>query len=240
MPKPARLKPIDRRPTSDVIADELRDRIVDGTLAPGEQLGEVALAEQLGVSRGPVREAMQRLIQEGLLVAERFKGVFVVTLESDDVDDIYVARAAVERAAAAAVIRRGDQAVIERLHAQVEKMTAATSKGTSWGRLAELDLAFHEALVAASGSRRLVRMYQTLLAETRICLTAIETDYPDPNDIVTEHGHLVAALRLGDVRAVFAAIDEHLQQRAVRRRARTAPIMDTLTASHADPARHLE
>lgn len=217
MPKPARLKPIDRRPTSDVIADELRDRIVDGALAPGEQLGEVALAEQLGVSRGPVREAMQRLIQEGLLVAERFKGVFVVTLESDDVDDIYVARAAVERAAAAAIIRRGDEAVIDRLHAQVDRMIAAASKASSWGRLAELDLAFHESLVAASGSPRLVRMYQTLLAETRICLAAIEADYPDPNDIAAEHGQLVAALRLGDLPAVLAAIDAHLRQRAVRR-----------------------
>jgi DNA-binding GntR family transcriptional regulator len=213
------LAPIDRRPTTDVIADELRERIVDGTLEHGTQLAEVALAEQLGVSRGPVREAMQRLIQEGLLVAERYRGVFVVTLEPEDVADIYVARAAVERAAAAEVARRGDVDAIEALEALVDKMAGAAARRTSWRRLVELDLSFHETLVAASGSRRLVRMYDTLVAETRLCFVALEADYPDWNEIVAEHQRLLAALRLGDEDKVVAAVDDHLHLAVARRRA---------------------
>lgn len=213
------LAPIDRRPTTDVIVDELRERIVDGTLTPGTQLAEVALAEQLGVSRGPVREAMQRLIQEGLLVAERYRGVFVVTLDAEDVADIYVARAAVERAAAAEVVRAGDAEVLAALEGLVDRMASAASGRTSWRRLADLDLSFHETLVAASGSRRLARMYDTLVAETRLCFVALEADYPDWNDIVAEHQRLLAALRQGDEAEVLAAVDEHLHLAEARRRA---------------------
>jgi DNA-binding GntR family transcriptional regulator len=214
------LSPIDRRPTSDVIADELRERIVDGSLAPGAQLGEVALAEQPEVSRGPVREAMQRLVQEGLLVAERYRGVFVATLDADDVADIYVARAAVERAAAAEVVRRGDTAAIDELDALVAKMEGVVAGARpSWARLADLDLSFHETLVAAAGSRRLVRMYDTLVAETRMCLAALEPDYRDRTEIVAEHQSLVAALRDGDGPAVAAAVDGHLRQAVARRHA---------------------
>lgn len=224
--------PIDRRPTSDVIADELRRRIVEGDLAPGTQLGEVALAERLEVSRGPVREALQRLVQEGLAVAERHRGVFVATLDEDDAADVYVARAAVERSAALVLLRRGDAAAVDHLAGLVEQMravagprtdggasTATTGPPTSWRRLADLDLAFHEALVDAAGSRRLTRMYGTLVAETRMVLAGLEQAYPDGATVVAEHERLVEALRRGDEEAVLVAVDDHLQHATARRQA---------------------
>lgn len=223
--------PIDRRPTSDVIADELRRRIVEGDLAPGTQLGEVALAERLEVSRGPVREALQRLVQEGLAVAERHRGVFVATLDEDDAADVYVARAAVERSAALVLLRRGDAAAVDHLADLVEQMravagrrpgegeTTATGPQTSWRRLADLDLAFHEALVDAAGSRRLTRMYGTLVAETRMVLAGLEQAYPDGATVVAEHERLVEALRRGDEEAVLVAVDDHLQHATARRQA---------------------
>lgn len=219
--------PIDRRPTSDVIADELRRRIVEGDLAPGTQLGEVALADRLEVSRGPVREALQRLVQEGLAVAERHRGVFVATLDEHDAADVYVARAAVERSAALVLVRRGDAAAVDHLAELVEQMRAAagrrpergTGTATSWRRLADLDLAFHEALVDAAGSRRLTRMYGTLVAETRMVLAGLEQAYPDGATVVAEHDRLVAALRRGDEAEVLAAIDDHLQHATARRQA---------------------
>lgn len=223
--------PIDRRPTSDVIADELRRRIVEGDLAPGTQLGEVALAERLEVSRGPVREALQRLVQEGLAMAERHRGVFVATLDEHDAADVYVARAAVERSAALALLRRGDAAAVDHLADLVEQMravagrradgseAAATGPPTSWRRLADLDLAFHEALVDAAGSRRLTRMYGTLVAETRMVLAGLEQAHPDGATVVAEHERLVEALRRGDEAEVLAAVDDHLQHATARRQA---------------------
>src|SRR4051794_22187249 len=90
------LDPVQRDSTPSIIAARIRDAVIDGTFPPGMQLSEAHIASRLGVSRGPVREALQRLIQEGLLRAERHRGVFVIELGIADVRDLYLARAAVE------------------------------------------------------------------------------------------------------------------------------------------------
>ena len=71
------LSAIDSRPTAVVIADQLRERIIDGSFGPGDQINEAQVANQLNVSRGPVREALKRLVQEGLLIGHPNRGVFV-------------------------------------------------------------------------------------------------------------------------------------------------------------------
>ena len=101
------LAPLRLESTPVLVADRLREGILDGTFPPRTQLSEVALSQQLSVSRGPIREAMQRLLQEGLLRGERNRGVFVVDLGASDVRDIYLARSAVERTAAALVVSAG-------------------------------------------------------------------------------------------------------------------------------------
>src|SRR3954468_19098287 len=93
------LEPVPRRSTVEIIADQLRSAIMYGSLPPGSQLGEADLAAKLGVSRGPLREAMQRLVQEGLLRSERHRGLFVIDMDAADVRDVYQARLAIERAA---------------------------------------------------------------------------------------------------------------------------------------------
>jgi DNA-binding GntR family transcriptional regulator len=201
------LRPVPSAPTPELIADQLRARIIDGSLVAGVQLTEAHLSERLGVSRGPVREAMQRLIQEGLLVCVRNRGVFVVELGSADVVDIYTARAAVERHAAILVRRRRDPAALAALDAIVDDLAAARRE--RWGRLAELDLTFHEALVGAAGSPRLVRMFATLAAETRICLANLAGAYPRREVLVAEHRNLAALLRAGTERQMLLAIDQH-------------------------------
>ena len=91
--------PLVQRSTPSIIADKLRAAIGYGELKPGEQLLEADLARQLGVSRGPLREGMQRLTQEGLLVAIRNRGLFVIDMTPEDIRDMYIAREAIERGA---------------------------------------------------------------------------------------------------------------------------------------------
>lgn len=222
------LEPLSRKTTASLIADQIRAGIMSGAFPAGMQLGEAELAARLHVSRGPVREAMQRLIQEGLLRSERNRGVFVTTLEETDVHDIYLARRVIERAAALAVLRHGDSADLARLEKIVKRMGAA-AKGRRWSAVADLDLSFHEALVEVSGSKRLARMLRTLLAETRMCLTALEPRYPIREEIVEEHAGLLDALRRGDENEVVRLLDAHLED-AVR----------SLTGAegHADDGRH--
>jgi DNA-binding GntR family transcriptional regulator len=204
------LHPVDRRSTSTIIADTIRERIADGTFEPGMQLTEAQLAERLGVSRGPVRESFQRLVQEGLLTAEPHRGVFVATLDAEDASDVALARLAVERTAVERLAETGDPATLAALHALVDEMGRAADTGT-WAEVAAADLRFHETLVAGAGSPRLTRMYATLVVETHLCLRLLlPAQHPDPSEIVAEHRTLLAALTAGDATAAGACIAGHL------------------------------
>src|SRR3954452_21222390 len=162
------LEPLQRETTSSIIANRIRKAIVDGSLPAGMQLGEVMLAQQLSVSRGPVREAMQRLIQEGLIRKEPNRGLFVIELDEQDVRDIYLARRTIERTAIAMLTASRDQPTIDALAAMIEDMEKAADSD-DWSAVADLDLGFHELLVESTKSKRLVRMFKTLTAETRMC-----------------------------------------------------------------------
>lgn len=207
------LEPVARAPIAGLVAGAIRDGIVEGSFPARMQLTEVHLAEQLKVSRGPVREAFQRLIQEGLLVSEPHRGVFVVSLDAGDVDDIYRARRAIEREAARQLLRRDDRGAVGRLDALVKEMAAAARSGT-WSAIADVDLAFHEALVDESGSDRLRRMYATLLVETRLCLAGLRDAHPEPKQVVAEHRAVVRALRSGDEAEALRRVDAHLDRAA--------------------------
>lgn len=204
----ATLEPVGREATSSIIASMIRQRIMDGTFPQGMQLTESQLAGRLGVSRGPVREAMQRLIQEGLLRNERHRGVFVVTLDEQDVADIYAARSAIERAALARLASNAPAETLGRLENIVCQMRQAAADG-SWPALMDLDLDFHRVIVEASGSKRLIRIFESLLVETRMCLGELELAYPSPEGAVAEHEALLALLRIGDTPSLMAALDGH-------------------------------
>lgn len=210
---PTVLRPLDRQSTAGVIADAIRQLIMVGTFAPGMQLTEAQLAEQLEVSRGPVREAFQRLVQEGLLTSVPHRGVFVTTIEPSDVADVYLARSVVEREAARRVARRDDRRVLAMLRQLVDEMAASAVDG-SWGDIAETDLRFHATLVAEAGSARLDRMYRTLLAETRLCLRGLREVHPDPADVVAEHRALVDAITAGDEDEAVRCVEHHLTRAA--------------------------
>jgi DNA-binding GntR family transcriptional regulator len=205
----SRIEPLQIASASSLAADRIRQGIVEGTFAQGSRIGEAELSRQLSVSRGPVREAMQRLIQEGLLRAERNRGVFVVDLGLADIEDIYAARAALEYRAVRLVLEGGRaEEHTAALGAIVETMSDEAVTG-DWSRIADLDLEFHEVLVAGTESPRMIRMYRTLAAETRICLMQQESAYSDNDDLVEEHKEIVDALRTKDADRALAAVDAH-------------------------------
>jgi len=208
------LTPVNLRSTPEVIADRLREQIVSGAFAPGSRMIEPQLGARLGVSRGPVREALQRLVQEGLLRNIPNRGVFVVELDVADIMDIYTARRAVEREAATLLHRGRSRHHLERLAAVVEEMRALADQGDP-RLIAEQDLAFHSALVDAAESPRLSRMFATLLAETRICLANLMHHYPRQELLVAEHQHLLVLLQGEDEQALLDAVNAHLDS-AVR------------------------
>ncbi|MBC7303682.1 MAG: GntR family transcriptional regulator [Nocardia sp.] len=208
-------EPVNQQSTAEMIADRLREAIMRGTLAPGAQLGEADLATSFGVSRGPVREAMQRLVQEGLLFSIRNRGIFVIELTTDDVIDIYRARTALEGGALDLVLDGRRDIAYTALRPSVTAMGLAAEAGDAPG-VSDADQAFHEALVTAADSPRLVRAARTLLIETRMCLGALQTTYPDLREQAREHVELHEAIGSGPPEHARAVLVEHMDD-AVRR-----------------------
>ena len=210
----AEIEPVSRESTAAIIARQLREAIMNGSLPPGTQLGETELAGQFKVSRGPLREAMQRLVSDGLLRSERHRGLFVIDLEAEDIHDIYSARLAIERAAVLRVLCGDRDAAATSLEEAVREMADASDSDAH--AVSEADIRFHEVLVEASGSKRLVRMSRTLLTETRMCLSALRRTYASDEERVTEHKRITEAIRAGDQEGALSLLQAHMED-AVQR-----------------------
>jgi DNA-binding GntR family transcriptional regulator len=209
-----------------MVGEQIRSRIIEGELPPGSQLHEVELASSFGVSRGPVREALQRLIQEGLLRSEPHRGVFVPVMSADDVVDIYLAREALEGAAVRHIIStRRAAAACKALDRVVRSMEAA-EKAEDWKTLASRDLDFHAALVAAAESPRLERMFTTVISETRLCLSMLTSELEGRDFLVQEHREISDRIRGEDTEGAMAALTQHFDQAIVTLRRRGAGAVD--------------
>jgi DNA-binding GntR family transcriptional regulator len=206
------LKALERKSTSDRISEELRQMIIEGSLLPGEQLGEARIAELLGVSRAPVREALQQLVQQKLLVAARNRGVSVVSFSASDVWEIYDARCAIESHAARRIVDGGPGArarASDRLRVEVDRLRVAVGRGDP-RQISSADLQFHLTLVQAAENSRLVDAYSILSAQALTCINRLEIAVPSGDEVVDDHQNLVDLLVKGDLEGLLAAVNEHL------------------------------
>jgi DNA-binding GntR family transcriptional regulator len=214
---------IPRATFASIVTERLRTNIVDGLLRPGSQLSESELATTFGVSRGPVREALQRLVQEGLLHSEPHRGVFVPVLTDQDVLDVYVAREALESAAIRSIISSASTAAAsESLDGFVTLMEQAEAAG-DWQAVGDFDLEFHVALVDASGSPRLKRMFTTVISETRMCLGVLTAD-DARDDLVPEHRLICELMQAGETEQALAVLKKHFDDAVVTLMRRQAPV----------------
>jgi DNA-binding GntR family transcriptional regulator len=198
-----------------MVTERLRADIVNGTLKPGSQLSEVELANNFGVSRGPVREALQRLIQEGLLRSEPHRGVFVPVLTEEDVNDIYLAREALESAALRSVIATSRSAAA---YQELDKAVTAMEKAEAaddWEAVGKFDLDFHTALVAATGSQRLQRMFNTVISETQLCLGVLTVAEARRDDLVAEHRMICDWVKEGNTEQALEVLKKHFDDAVV-------------------------
>ena len=211
------LVPISQTGTVDLIAQQIRDRIISGSYAAGIQLRETLLAQQLKTSRGPVREALQRLLQEGLLESVRHRGVFVKKLTEADLNDVLLARKTIEKSVAENLLSHPKEAVFVELEQIIEKMRQVAMV-SGWSNLADLDMEFHQILVDSRQSQRLSNIYTTLQDETRISMNMLDEAYPDRSEVADEHQLLIDALRGGDLSELSRAIDYHMDHAARKRK----------------------
>jgi GntR family transcriptional regulator, gluconate operon transcriptional repressor len=199
------------RSLAEDAADQIREQILSGGFAPGEHLVEAKIAEQLAISRGPVREAFKLLRAEGLLNEEPRRGTFVVSLTADDVREIYGLRAALEGRAARLIARRGDEMALQRLTALADAIDAAVAQGDAVA-VSRADLAFHHGVCDASGNARILEVFDRYVPMLRSLLRLDELVVRSLEDLSTQHRPLVRALEAGDEDRAAKLFADHAEQ----------------------------
>jgi DNA-binding GntR family transcriptional regulator len=214
MAAPEELLVLEGRPTAQLIADHLREQIVQGVFRPGQQINESVLAGQLRTSRGPLREALQRLSQEGILVSMRNRGVFVPELTIEDIKEIYAVREAVELSSAKILLDAGHERINPTCQSLKESLTDMEKQValSDWQAIARLDMQFHTSFVEGTGNSRLSRIYDTLAAESRMCIVNLQGAYPRPAALVQEHQNILDLLQAGDSEGLQQAISRHMHK----------------------------
>jgi DNA-binding GntR family transcriptional regulator len=201
---------VKRATTVERIADALREAMLSGELAPGVQLREVDLAEQLKVSRGSVREALLRLIDEGLARRDAFRSVEVTQLSASEVEDLFRVRKLIELNAvdAAGEATEPELAMLVRAG---EAFAQAISSGTTNDQN-RTDLGVHTALVALCGSPRLTQLHAGLMGELELALSAQYRGIGSlPGAELTDrHEEFIRLLRAGDTAAARAQLEQRL------------------------------
>jgi DNA-binding GntR family transcriptional regulator len=187
----------------------LRARIIDGALPPGSRILEIDLAEEIGISRGTLRAALQQLGYEGLVVQKRFRSTYVASLTARDAYEIYTLRNALEAMAARAVASNVTDDVRTALSKAIATMRSAV-KAKKRAGVVEADYAFHRCIVDLSGHSRLQAAYGLIEAQTRLFLRITSTLDYDLTDILQIHQELVEAILSGDAdRAELLARDHN-------------------------------
>jgi DNA-binding GntR family transcriptional regulator len=186
------------------VLEMLRDAIVSGKLQPGEHLIESEIAEQMSVSRSPVREAFRQLEQEGLIVAVPNQGCYVKTFSAKEIEEIFTLRAALENLACELVIQ-GEKLQLDdwiQMEAFVNEQRKAIGL-QAFDQLTKLDMDFHEFICKKSDSQRLLNMWQSLRGQIQVLFyqrfRALER-VPETVDI--DHQAILDALRANDIEQV--------------------------------------
>ena len=208
-----RLTPVDLesyRPLRELVLDAIRGAIMNGTLQPRERLMEIQMAEELGVSRTPIREALRKLELEGFIVMVPRKGAYVSDLSFKDIADVFEIRAALEGLAAGLAAERITEEELERMERLlVEKQEAITQDDI--GKLVEVDTKFHELMYQASRNVRLGSIISNLREQIqRFRLTSLS--YPGRNKLsLEEHKKIVEAIQARDYQLSRQLATEHIE-----------------------------
>jgi DNA-binding GntR family transcriptional regulator len=192
--------------TRQRVRDELRERILTGRLKPGDRLVERELAEDLGVSRVPVREAIRSLEAEGFVVVQSPRRVVVRQLARVDVEELFDVREALESLAAGLAAARAGKPELRRLERLLADAARATSRGDA-ARIPVLNSRFHDEIVAIAGNGLLTSLLQPLEGRLR-WLTSQNEHW---SDLLDEHHRLVDAIASGDEARAREFAAEHVR-----------------------------
>jgi DNA-binding GntR family transcriptional regulator len=186
-----------QRTLSDYVADQLRQAILAEQIKPNERLVEQEIAESMQTSRGPVRDALKILENEGLVVRQSHRGAFVAQLHSEDFMEIYTFREALETLAIEYAIQNASDQQIETLPELVRSMEKMSHEDYSQVEATDLDMEFHHTLCQISGHKRVLSVWESMGGQIRLVLLKHRLSHPDDlrERSVSWHSKIVEALR---------------------------------------------
>jgi DNA-binding GntR family transcriptional regulator len=196
-----------RRTLSGEVTRAIRRAVLSGVYQPGDHLTEAEIAREMGVSHGPVREALRELEAEELIVIEPHRGAFVRAFTAQDVREIYSLRSLLETAMVHLAQARVQPSDLDELQVLIDRMRVAAAAGAIEVEI-ELDLEFHRRLCELSGHRRMYEAWLRLASPIRLFLAMAIPTYLQPHDAAESHAPIVRALRAGDAIAATRYMEQ--------------------------------
>jgi DNA-binding GntR family transcriptional regulator len=200
---------MERVSTAARVADLLRERISAGEMEPGARIVELEIARELSVSRSPIREALLKLSEEGLVQILPYRGAVVATLRREQIRELLEFRLALERFALERLVARRDRTAIDMLKGHVVAIADALAARNFRGAV-DADLQTHRAIVTLSGNHLLAQAYDGLLNRIRMYIRITSAHYERVEDLADEHVALLDAVERGDTPLALSILDAHI------------------------------
>ena len=196
-------------PRGQQVIETLRTAIISGRFEPGDRLIESALSAELGTSRGPVREALRQLENEGLVKSFPYRGAVVVGVSDEEVHEVLIPiRLTLERYSWAQAVEKMTDDDFAEMGKQIWLMEQA-GKANDLMKLVEADLGFHEIVITASGQQHTVQIWRTIWPRIRAYFYRYER-FRSFEETVEEHRELLAALQTRDPAIVLDQLQRHI------------------------------
>ncbi len=198
------------KPLRDIVFETLREAIINQTLKPGERLMEIQLAEEMGVSRTPVREAIRKLELEGLVVMVPRKGAYVAGISMKDIHEVYELRSALEALAASLAAVRITDEELEEMERQMVREAKETEENNLQG-IVSIDTTFHDLLYQAAHNQRLGQFINILQEQVQRFRAATLSRPGRSKYALEEHKKIVEALANKDAKLAAKLATEHIE-----------------------------
>ncbi len=198
------------KPLRDVVFENLRTAILEGNLKAGQRLMEVQLAEQLGVSRTPIREAIRKLELEGLVVMLPRKGAYVANMSFKDLIDVLEIRASLEGLAASLATERLREEDISELE-RVAKEFETSVREANIDNVLKKDVEFHEKIFLMANNKKLYQLITSLWEQVHRFRVTYVSNYDASLSLVDEHNRILEAIKSGDCELAKKYATEHIE-----------------------------
>ena len=197
-------------PLRDVVFKKLRQEILLGELAPGERLMEIHLAQRLGVSRTPIREAIRKLELEGLVTMIPRRGAEVAQISEKNLEDVLEVRTALERLAVRLACERMNEAQLSELHEACEHFAAVT-RTKDMTAITQADVALHDVIIRATGNRKLEQMISNLSEQMYRYRFEYIKDASYHTLLIEEHERIYQSIAARDTEKAQEQITIHIE-----------------------------